>query len=1434
MKKGLVIETPTPVGVYLGCGHEVGTLQVNGKTARTMSYNMEDFLKSCADRYLELAGNNVKMKTVATPFLAEDQNASPQGAPCSTGPHHERPWCKHTFPQHIGINVATGKGSDVNVAPNKGNTGMSSDASTGESKKNGKQQPSSGGTPSEDNGRLQPIAAKVLMKILYAARLCRFDLLRAVCHLATFVSKWTSECDRKLHRLVCYIHSTKHLRMIGWVGDPLAAVQPHLFADADFGGCTATQRSTSGYHLAIRGPSTCFPITGVSKRQSCVSHSTPEAEMVSADFAMRHCGLPGLSLWWTLLTHKPQLHFHEDNTAMIRIVDTGRNPSMRYLHRTHRISVAWLHEIFASDSVRIFYEKSAHMCADIYTKAFTDALGWTAACDLINLVDPQRLVSLAKTVARIVADDTSVVNGSEGVSSLTTQVSTPAVLSSEPQLAHCLPADASPISRGGTETLKPSPPIVMKTSSGLTYTQVPHPDTHVVTPSGIHPIHPVPDPRYCAQRENTTRRNHITQEDDLEEDEDSFKAVKMSESHQRNLLQLIKGYKGGYRIGRCPRTKDSIGKLTDQSRGSKLDNLDDERNVNIDNAINMILEPYMKDIDWDFMIIGQQRFPIIVHQDHFDNRVVGGRSCLSDPGLEVITAVAFLGQKGDGSCFANGKYHAQTQDREICFPKKHCTRFAIECVGGAIIFGVCTDPFSADVKDLPTLAKAGFHPPIDMLTKYRDVVAFRAFRAMAAINRGEDHGWDRTLIEGCCNENSVLSQRTKWSKGCQCIPIDEVMDLCSTEAWEICTTHLCSPNSAFWFSCPCAGGSSWQNYNWTRGEEVREKIRGHWKLFHILWRRFEKIAKYAIEHGASVFVEWPRKCSYWHDDKVRKFLSKNKFEFGDFDGCMYGLVALSGKDSGMPINKPWRVACLNSSLNNVLNKKCDKSHTHTPCEGNKTKGTENYTPEIAKQFHVTFKADVEERRRDVQQQTSMCAPAVALSAHARLYAASPCPPAMAPAASKAVSPWAYLDARPKASTRTTATAGKSMPKGKAKSAASGVAWQPKGAEAVKGLTGEDARGAPARPASLPTSSSKETGSTAASGGCPDQAKDSAASDAQKSDATEILSPASLDGLLIEKLTASEVALVMYEAHTSLQKMGTLLLWFRWVVETSRFIHKGLPIRESINRTALVLRTLFTAYYTEDAIAKGVRYDLLVALPSALNDMTHWAYKTNWMDGYFHVKETEDDEPEEVAIGTEEEVDSTMTDEYEALLDAFKEKGYEELQRFGRGPLNCCLSAFKKIASIAQESREDLDPLEAKRNERLESEVNPHDIDAVEAFAKVETDPSKMPPPLPPTDPWPSTNVIQVDPRDLSRTHDSDLNPKKKQRRVRITGTTPYAPVGRDNHGSMVPLQPKRPGVPIDQPGDSEYFAGILETRTQASDVLHVDALCAGASVALLL
>ena len=55
-------------------------------------------------------------------------------------------------------------------------------------------------------GGLAPIAAKILMKVLYAARVYRYDVLYAVTSLAREVTRWTRACDKRLHRLICYLH----------------------------------------------------------------------------------------------------------------------------------------------------------------------------------------------------------------------------------------------------------------------------------------------------------------------------------------------------------------------------------------------------------------------------------------------------------------------------------------------------------------------------------------------------------------------------------------------------------------------------------------------------------------------------------------------------------------------------------------------------------------------------------------------------------------------------------------------------------------------------------------------------------------------------------------------------------------------------------------------------------------------------------------------------------------------------------------------------------------------------------------------------------------------------------------------------------------------------------------------------------------------------
>ena len=205
-------------------------------------------------------GKDTKLKNASTPSLPEETKKHKYRAPCAGNPKNKVscPWCSHEFDP----------GAPEFYQP--GTTG--DDVSSGESAR----------------GALAPHAASVLMKLLYAARIARFDLLRSINSLARNVTKWTVDDDAKLYHL-----------MTGWVGDKFKDLSLSLFADADFAGCAQSLRSTSGSHMHIQGLHTRFPLSGGSKRQGCVGHSTPEAEIVAADVTLRTMGLPALSIWET-------------------------------------------------------------------------------------------------------------------------------------------------------------------------------------------------------------------------------------------------------------------------------------------------------------------------------------------------------------------------------------------------------------------------------------------------------------------------------------------------------------------------------------------------------------------------------------------------------------------------------------------------------------------------------------------------------------------------------------------------------------------------------------------------------------------------------------------------------------------------------------------------------------------------------------------------------------------------------------------------------------------------------------------------------------------------------------------------------------------------------------------------------------------------------
>ena len=159
------------------------------------------------------------------------------------------------------------------------------------------------------------------MKILYGERMTRYDLLKAVCHSASCITKWTRQNDVEVYRLICYIQTTIEHCQHSFCGNSAHELQLAVYADADWEGDTRTHKSTSGCALALLASHTKCMLSASSRRQTCTSHSTPEAEIVAADAALRTEALPAIPLWEHLLKRRVVAAFKEDNEAVIKMLN---------------------------------------------------------------------------------------------------------------------------------------------------------------------------------------------------------------------------------------------------------------------------------------------------------------------------------------------------------------------------------------------------------------------------------------------------------------------------------------------------------------------------------------------------------------------------------------------------------------------------------------------------------------------------------------------------------------------------------------------------------------------------------------------------------------------------------------------------------------------------------------------------------------------------------------------------------------------------------------------------------------------------------------------------------------------------------------------------------------------------------------------------------
>ena len=138
----------------------------------------------------------------------------------------------------------------------------------------------------ESVGELSTVCSQIVVKCLYLARIGRPDILWSVNKLARAVTKWTKACDKRLARLISYIHHTCEYRQYCYVENTSQQCRLGLLEDSYFAGHVEDSKSTTGGILCIFGSHTFVPISWRWKKQNfCLTQF------------YRSCGILALDLW---------------------------------------------------------------------------------------------------------------------------------------------------------------------------------------------------------------------------------------------------------------------------------------------------------------------------------------------------------------------------------------------------------------------------------------------------------------------------------------------------------------------------------------------------------------------------------------------------------------------------------------------------------------------------------------------------------------------------------------------------------------------------------------------------------------------------------------------------------------------------------------------------------------------------------------------------------------------------------------------------------------------------------------------------------------------------------------------------------------------------------------------------------------------------------
>ena len=143
-------------------------------------------------------------------------------------------------------------------------------------------------------GELSKVCSQIVLKCLYLGRIGRPDIQWSVNKLARSISKWTKACDKRLSGLISYVHHTCEYKQYCFVGNTAKQCRLGPFQDSDFAGDLEDSKSTSGGTLCVFGSHTFVPISWMCKKQTSVSDSSTESEIMSLDAGLRLDGVTTL------------------------------------------------------------------------------------------------------------------------------------------------------------------------------------------------------------------------------------------------------------------------------------------------------------------------------------------------------------------------------------------------------------------------------------------------------------------------------------------------------------------------------------------------------------------------------------------------------------------------------------------------------------------------------------------------------------------------------------------------------------------------------------------------------------------------------------------------------------------------------------------------------------------------------------------------------------------------------------------------------------------------------------------------------------------------------------------------------------------------------------------------------------------------------------